>query len=607
MWDIEKSRRMTTLTVIVFGVMALLVARLAWMQILQGAQYKKYAEDNRLSKVYEQAPRGTIYDRNGAVLVGNRPSFAISVIPVQYTNPQAETAVLASLTDLTPAEIEVMIQAGQESPYTPIRLKRDVNQAMLARFEEHKASLPGVIVEAIPVRYYVYGQLAAHLMGYIGRINEEEYSARKAQGYNPSDMIGKDGLERVWEKELHGVDGGREFEVNAAGEEVGLFGEKTAIPGRSLVLTIDANLQKVVETALDEQLAASRQIGYPAKGGAVIVLAARTGAVLAMASKPSFDPNAFVGGISSRDWNALLTDKNDPLTDRVIQNAYPPGSVFKIVTAAAALDMGLTTPDEVFEDRGVYNLNGWSFYGWEPRGLGRLILKDAIAKSSDPTFYELARRIGPDNLATYALTFGYGKLTGIKLPGEEQGLVPTEEWKKATYNEVWYPGETLTAGIGQGYYLATPLQQALSLMAVANGGVVYRPMLVDKILDPSGVPTVKFNPEVLRTVYLRPEVWDTIRQGLEGAITTGTAAITFQGFGRRVAGKTGSAETGRGTVHSWFACYVPADKPEIVMAVLIEEAGEGAEAAVPLGRRVLEAYFSLPAGKVKISPPGKSD
>jgi len=282
MWDIEKSRRMTTLTVVVIGVMAFLVVRLAWMQIFQGAQYKKIAEDNRLQKVYEQAPRGTIYDRNGAVLVGNRPSFAISVIPVQYINPQAETPVLASLTGLDPAEIEALIQAGQESPYTPIRLKRDVNQATLARFEERKTYLPGVIVEAIPVRYYVYGKLAAHLFGYIGRINEQEYSARKAQGYNPSDMIGKDGLELIWEGELHGVDGGREFEVNAAGEEVGLLGEKTAIPGNSLVLTLDANLQKAVETALDEQLAASRQIGYPARGGAVIVLAARTGAVISI-------------------------------------------------------------------------------------------------------------------------------------------------------------------------------------------------------------------------------------------------------------------------------------------------------------------------------------
>ena len=216
MWDIEKSRRMTTLTVIVFGVMALLVARLAWMQILHGAQYKKIAEDNRLQKVYEQAPRGTIYDRNGAVLVGNRPSFAISVIPVQYTNPQVETAVLANLTNLTPVEIEAMIQAGQESPYTPVRLKRDVNQATLAMFEERKAYLPGVIVEAIPVRYYVYGKLAAHLLGYIGRINEQEFLDRKAEGYNPSDMIGKDGLEKAFEVRLRGIPGALPDSVHRA-------------------------------------------------------------------------------------------------------------------------------------------------------------------------------------------------------------------------------------------------------------------------------------------------------------------------------------------------------------------------------------------------------
>jgi penicillin-binding protein 2 len=607
MWDLEKSRRMAILSVVIFGVIGLLVVRLAWMQLLQGSQYKKIAEDNRLRKFYDQAPRGTMYDRNGAVLVSNRPSFAISIIPVEYNNPQVVTPALAGLIGLEPAEIETQLQAGQEFPYTPVRLKRDVDQATVARIEEHKAELPGVVVEAVPVRYYVYGQLAAHLFGFIGRINEEEYAARKASGYHPGDLVGKDGLERVWEDILRGVDGGREFEVNALGEEVGVAGDKPAVSGKGLVLTLDANLQKAAEEALETQIIQSRQIGYPAKGGAVVVLDVRTGAVRAMASKPSFDPNVFAGGISNRDWNALLNNPNDPLNNRVIQNAYPPGSVFKIVTAAAALDQGLTTPEEIFDDRGVYVLYGWTFYGAEQTALGRINIVDAIAKSSDPTFYELARRMGPDKLASYALTFGYGVETGLKLPGEIKGMVPTEEWKLATYGEGWYPGETLIAGIGQGYYLATPLQQALSLMAVANGGIVYRPMLVDKILGPNGAPEVDLKPEILRTVYLRPEIWQIIRSGLEAVTTRGTASVVFQGYNQKVAGKTGSSETGRETIHSWFACYAPADNPQIVVAALIEDAGEGAVSAAPLVRRVLEAYFGLPANPIATPPPGQGD
>jgi penicillin-binding protein 2 len=607
MWYTEKSRRERALIIVVFAVIALLVGRLAWMQLLQGNQYKKIAEENRTRKFYQQAPRGTIYDRNGAVLVSNRPSFAVSIIPAEYASPETATPFLAALTGIPETDISAMLKQAEDFPYTPIKIKRDIDQSLIAKIEEQKDVLPGVIIEAVPIRHYVYGQLAAQVLGYIGRINEDEYATRKNAGYNPSDLIGKDGLERVWEEYLRGVDGGRQVEVNAQGEEVRVEGETTAIPGRGLVTTLDANLQKVAEDALDEYIAVSRNLGEPAKGGAVVVIDVKTGALRVLASKPAFDPNAFATGITSRDWDALLANPNNPLANRGIQSAFPPGSVFKIVTAAAALQMGLTTASEVFNDTGVYVLNGWSFYGWEPKGLGRLTISGALTMSSDPVFYELGRRVGVDNLASYALTFGFGNLTGIKLLGEEKGVVPTEEWKLATYGEPWYPGETIIAAIGQGYYLATPLQQALLLMAVANGGVVYRPMLVDRILNPDGTPQTTLTPEILRNIYLRPDIWQTIRQGLEGVPVSGTAASGFQGFPKPIAGKTGSAETGRGTVHSWFACYAPAANPEIAVAALVEEAGEGAVAAVPLVRKVLEAYFGLPDKPAPPAPPGTSD
>jgi penicillin-binding protein 2 len=324
----------------------------------------------------------------------------------------------------------------------------------------------------------------------------------------------------------------------------------------------------------------------------VLALDARTGAVLLMANSPSFDPNVFAGGISSREWDKLINNPNNPLANKTIQNAYPPGSVFKIVTAAAALDRGDTNLAEIFNDRGVYNYGGWDFYGWEEKGLGKLDISGALTWSSDPVFYELGRRMGADNLASYALTFGYGKPSGIKLPGEASGVVPTEEWKMAEYNQQWYGGESLIAAIGQGYYLATPLQQALSLMAVANGGVVYRPILVDKVLGQDGLVKTDYKPEILRTIYLKPEYWEAIRKGLKGVVTEGTALSVFSGFTPSLAGKTGSAETGRGTVHSWFACYAPAENPEIVVTALVEEGGEGSVSAAPIVKKVLEAYFA---------------
>lgn len=594
MWD-ERSRRIRILAMIVIGIISVLALRLVWMQLFQGAQYKKIAEQNRTRQITAPAPRGTMYDRNGAVIVSNRPSFAVSIIPSEYNNSQETTGLLAAITGVTADEIRKLLQASEDLPYTPVPIRRDVDTATIAKIEERQEYLPGVIIEAIPARYYVYNELAAHVLGTIGYISQEEYAERKQQGYRPNDLIGKTGLEGEWESVLRGKDGARQIEVNAVGEEVQPLKDRPAEPGQGLVLTLDANLQKAAETALAAQVAESRKIGAPAKGGAIVVLDVKTGGLLVMASNPGFDPNRFASGISSQEWNQLITNPNKPLTNRAIQNSYPPASVFKIVTAAAALNMKLTTPQEIFDDKGVYVLNGWSFYGWETKGLGKLNIADGLAYSSDPVFYELGKRLGVDNLASYALTFGYGQTTGIELADEEKGLVPTAVWKQENYGEAWYPGETLIAAIGQGYYLATPLQQAMLAMTVANGGIVYKPRFVDKVLTVEGNIAKKLEPEVIRTVYLRPEDWETIRQGMLGVTSRGTGASVFNGFPKTVAGKSGSAETGRGTTHSWFVCYAPAENPEIAMSVFVEDGGEGSMAAAPVTRRILEAYFDLPS------------
>jgi len=607
MWDLEKNRRIKIMAWIIAAIIGALILRLAWMQIFQGPQYKKIAEENRIRQVVAQAPRGTVYDRNGAILISNRPSFAISVIPSEYTNAAAGS-IISEIAGLTPDEIEKMVRDGEKFPFTPVRLKRDADASMITKIEERKENLPGVIIEAVPIRHYVYNTLAAHVFGYVGTISDEEYEKRKELGYRPNDLMGKAGLEREYEEVLRGIDGGLQVEINAMGEEVQVLGNKPAIQGRGLVLTIDANIQKAAEEALGLQIEASRKMGEAAKGGSAVVLDIKTGGVLAMVSLPSFDPNVFAGGITTKDWSALINNPNNPLTNRSIQSIYPPASVFKIITAAAALEMNYTNSSEIFQDKGVYILNGWSFYGWNTKGLGPLNVVGALALSSDPVFYELGHRMGIDNLASYALTFGLGKKTGIKLLGEEAGLVPTEEWKMTTFGEGWYPGETLIAAIGQGYYLVTPLQQAMVLMAVANGGVVYRPILADKVLNVDGQVETKFAPEILRTVYLRPDTWEVIRQGLTAVTTTGTGATVFNGFPHKVAGKTGSGESGRGTTHSWFACYAPADDPKIAVAVLVDEGGEGSVAAGPVARKILEAYFGIYNPQpVPIPPKGKTD
>lgn len=608
MWETEQTRRIKILAGFVIGVILILISRLAWLQIFQGPQYKKIADENRIRQIVAQAPRGTIYDRNGAILVSNRPSFAISIIPAEYTNHEASTPILAELTGLTSEQIEAMLAEGADFPLTPVRIKRDVDTALITKIEERRRSLPGVIIEAIPVRYYLYNNLASHIFGYVGKITSEEYASRKEKGYQPNDLIGKDGLELEWEEVLRGVDGGLQVEVNAQGEEIQRLGTRSPVPGSSLVLTVDANLQKAVENTLQYYIENSRKSGQPAKGGSAVVLDVKTGGVLAMASLPGYDPNLFAAGISAKDWKKLIEDPNHPLTNRSIQSLYPPASVFKIVTAAAALDMGYTTAEEIFDDKGVYVLEGWSFYGWNTKGLGKLNVASALAWSSDPAFYELGYRLGIDNLASYALTFGLGQKTGIRLQGEAAGIVPTKNWKMANYNEKWYPGETLIAAIGQGYYLVTPLQQALILMAVANGGDIYRPMLVDKVITTEGALKTDLQPEIARTVYLKPPDWEIIRQGLVAVTTNGTGTAAFSGFPYQVAGKSGSAETGRGTTHSWFSAYAPADNPAVVVSVLVDEGGEGSAAAAPAVRRILEAYFGIHNPQpVKTPPKGTTD
>lgn len=603
MGNSELIRRQYIFVAVIIMVFMLLIGRLVYLQLIQGRQYKMVAEENRIHTIPAIAPRGTIYDRNGAALVASRPSFAVSVIPNELKNAEQVLPLLSTLIDMPEGEIRRLLDEGADEPFTPVRLKRNIDEATMAKVEERRRELPGILIEAVPLREYLYKDLAAQVFGYIGAMNEEEFSELRKYGYRSSDFVGKAGLEMVWERTLKGKDGGRQIEVNAAGEPVRLVGDKTAVAGNALVLTLDANVQKAAQDALKEYILWAQKGGRPAtSGGAIIVIDPRSGAIRAMVSEPSYDPGVFAGGISVKDWQAIVHNPHNPLLNRAIENTYPPASVFKIVTSAAALELGLVTPAEIFRDTGVYELSGWKFYGWKAGGLGPLDMVGALAWSSDPYYYEMGNRVGVDRLADYAVAFGFGKPTGINLPGEAQGIVPTAAWKEEVHGEVWNPGETLIAAIGQGYYLVTPIQQANIIAAVANGGILYRPMLVDKVISPQGMVLEDFKPEALYTVSLSQNTWATIRKGLRAVVEQGTASGAFQGFPVAVAGKTGSAETGTGTTHAWFACYAPYENPETVVVVFIENGGEGGSAAAPLARKVLEAYFSMRPSDPQTAP-----
>ncbi len=591
-WLTEKSRRLGTMGILIILVFLILLLRIAWLQILQGPQYKRSAEENRIIEIYNEAPRGIIYDRNGVVLVANRPSFAASILPNEFNPVPESVSLLSDIVHISANDLIHFLQSGKERPYTPIKIKRDIDPVMVAKLEEHKNYLPGVIIEAVPVRHYIYDELAAHVLGYVGIIDALEYQQRKTKGYLMQSLIGKDGLEKVWEDVLRGKDGAKLVEKDATGREKRIIGDIIPVAGSGLQLALDSNLQKIADSALREQVKLSQLQGQPATGGCIIVANVKNGEILVMTNFPSYNPNLFATGISSNEWAKLLDDKRHPLSHRAIQNTYPPGSVFKIITAAAALQDKYTTPEEIFDDRGVYVLNGWSFHGWKTEGLGKLTIVDAIAWSSDPAFYELGHRIGINRLAAYALTFGLGKKTGIKLPGEKAGIVPTKEWKQSVFQEPWYPGETLISAIGQGYNLVTPLQQILLVMAVANRGIIYKPKLVRSIIAADGKADIINPPEVIYTVDLDSAVWKVIEEGLHSVTTEGTAAGVFKTVSYSLAGKTGSAETGRETTHAWFACYAPVEDPEIAVVTFVENGGEGSVAAAPLAKKVLDAYFA---------------
>lgn len=566
-------------------VIAVLIGRAAYLQIYQGEYYAGLADGNRIRIVPSMAPRGTFYDRNGELLVTNRPGFSVSLLPL--TAPISDD-VIDRLSDLlkVPTD-EIKTKIAGHSGFNPIRIKTDVTPDIVSIIEEQKSQYPGVVIEVTPIRDYILKQEGAHTFGYVSEINDTELEKMKDEGYKSGDIIGKFGLEKVYDKELRGENGGQQVEVDVSGKPVQILGRKEPVPGDDLELTIDINLQQAAEKAVDEQLT---QIG--AHAAAAVVMNPQTGEILAMVSRPAFDPNLFAHGISSKDWNQLNNNPYHPMDNKTITGEYPPGSTFKIVTGTAALTEGVVTPDEQIFDSGHH----WIIPKGNADGeaLGWLNFRTALAHSDNVYFYEMGNRLGIDRLEKYARMFGLGAKTGIDLPYEATGLVANRRYKEKNFDDgEWYLSETFDAAIGQGFNLVTPLQAAMVMGEIAADGKRYKPHVVNRIIAPDGSVVKDFQPELLSQLDVPEEDIKLVQDGLHDVTKYGTAASSFRGFTVDIAGKTGTAENSQGRDHGWFVAYGPFDNPNVVVAVIVENGGYGSQSAVPIGRKILEAAFGL--------------
>ncbi len=546
-------------------------------------------EANYLYMEYHIPARANIYDRNGLALAAEGTIVTVGVVPGQIQDEQAVLAALSLVTGLPPEEIRARYADRPADWWTPIA---DIPAQVSVEHADLLLNTPGIVAQEKEGRTYWDHGVAPHVVGWVAPVPAEQLEAYRARGYRGDEWVGVAGLEAWGEPYLAGTHGGTLYLMSPAGQPLAVLAHKDAVPSRALYTTIDRPLQQQVQQILGD------------RRGAVVVMDVHTGAILAMASGPSFDPNVFVGPTGGEERIATLSDPRHPLVNRATQGAYPCGSVFKVVTIAAAMEAGGMTADSTFWCPGYWDGLGPQYRKrcWREGGHGNINLKDALTASCDVTFYSLGQTLDgmdPAILPRFGRSFGLGMPTGLAEIPETPGLMPDPEWKQATYGENWWPGDSVNLAIGQGYLLVTPLQVARMMAAVANGGTLYRPYLVQRIAAAGeAYPEVVVQPEVVGTLPVSAENLAVIQEALKGVTTSpiGTATYRFVGMGIPVAGKTGTAEApGADTLpHSWFAAYAPADNPEIAVVVMVENAGEGSSVAAPMVRGVVEAYYGLP-------------
>jgi len=576
--------RLRALGWIVLLAMAAILGRLVYLQLLQGNRYLELSSKNRVRLVPIKAQRGLIYDRQGDLLVGNVSTFSICLIPAGLPKDPAarmkEFQLLEKLLAIPTAEIEQKLKRWKRRYFEPIRIKTNIDRVVASLIEENGPELPGVIVITESRRQYRYDSLAFHALGYVGEISENELAIR--EGYQAGDIIGQAGMEKVYDHYLKGRNGWLHIEVDALGRQMGILGREEPWAGHNLVLTLDQKVQTAAETALQ---------GHKGVG---VAIDPRNGEVLALASSPTFNPNEFSKGLDHGTWAKLCADKSHPLTNRAIQGVYPPGSIFKIVTMMAALEERVVSPSEHFLCDGKFMISTWPYRCWQAKGHWMVDAQKSLVESCDIYFYHTGLRLKVDRLDKWSQAFGLGKPTGLDLPNELSGLVPSPQWKERMQNMPWFPGNTVMFAIGQGYILSTPLQLLNPVAAVANHGMIYRPHLLKRVTTKSGRMIHEVKPEVMHHVPASPENWQRMQkyltQVIDGRRGTGQNCRIP---GIRLGGKTATAQNPHGEDHAGFVAYGPVDKPEIAVVVYLENAGGGGALAAPLARQVLEAYFGI--------------
>ncbi|HSK31317.1 MAG TPA: penicillin-binding protein 2 [Candidatus Limnocylindria bacterium] len=590
----ELRRRSRVLYLLLFVAFLGLSFRLVHLQIIQGERYTFLSENNRIRIKRVPGTRGMIFDRHGQLLVDSRPSFDLIFVPEDSDEPEKTLRFLARHLSWDEAELLKTYEENKSrAAFDEMVLGRDVEWATIVAVETHQLDLPGISLRVRPRRSYADGQMAAHVLGYMGEINQKQLTVLKEQGYRVGDEIGQYGLERHWEEVLRGQSGGQQVEVDALGRRMRVLHEVSDVPGYTMHLTIDRHLQESAYAALH------------GKQGTIVAIDVRDGGILALASTPAFDPNAFARGIKSDEWTGLIKDRLRPLSNRATQGQYPPGSTFKIVMAIAGLEEGVMNPEAFISDPGFYPFGNRNFRDWKQGGHGMVNLHKSLVESCDTYYYQLGSKLGVDKIAKWSRAFGLGEKTGVDLDDERSGIIPDTEWKRKRFRQPWYPGETLSVAIGQGYVTTTPLQLANMMAAVANGGKLYRPRLVHKVESVDGATVREYEPELIRTIELKPETLTRVHKALADVVN-GPGGTGAPGRSQviDIAGKTGTAQVVemKGAYlkneqlsqfqrdHAWFVAYAPAQNPRIAVAVLVEHGGHGSAAAAPLAKQVFERF-----------------
>ena len=581
---------------------ALLLLRFLWLQVIQHGYYKTRAEENRISLAPVTPNRGLIVDRNGLVLARNYSAYTIEITPSKVVNLEQTIDELSHVINIEAKDrkrFRKLLEESKNFESLPIRTR--VSDAEVARFIANRYRFPGVDIQARLFRQYPFGTFASHLLGYIGRVTDrdmEKIEERDQEvNYRGTDHFGKAGLEQHYEFDLHGISGFEQVEVDAGGHAVRTLARTPPVSGNNLTLTVDAKLQQIAEKAFGDHK------------GALVAIEPSTGGVLALVSVPNYDPNLFVDGIDSANWDLLNNSPDKPMVNRALNGTYPPGSTLKPYMALAALEYGKRTPQQTIFDPGFFNFGGHQFRDDKKGGHGTVNMYASIVQSCDTYYYMLANDLGIDNISNFMRQFGFGQKSGIDVDGESEGILPSQDWKRAHFKrpeqQRWYAGETISIGIGQGYNAYTPMQLAQAVATLANDGVMFRPHLVKTITDARTGRITEVEPKPEKTLPIKAENLEVIRNAMIGVNKEGTGARAFAKTGYVSAGKTGTAQVyslngekyKEGATrellrdHALFIAFAPADHPKIALAVLVENGGFGAQAAAPIARQIIDYYL----------------